>query len=177
MSEPKLEASLPTGVGFINLRGDAGSDAFCERVREILGQPLPLEANTFSAGEHRVYWLGPDEWLLRCDRHAVSNLVAALETALSGMHVAVNDVSGGNTTVHLSGPRARRTLAKGCTLDLHPREFVPGQCAQSGLAKAPVLIGMIDDAPTFEVVVRRSFGDYLVHWLRHAGEDGGIVFA
>lgn len=176
MSEPGLEASLPGGVGFINLRGDAGSDEFPGRVHEVLGQPLPVEANTFSAGAHRVYWLGPDEWLIRCEWDAVAGLVAALEAALAGMHVAVNDVSGGNITVRLSGPGARRTLAKGCTLDLHPREFAPGQCAQSALAKASALFGMIDEAPTFEIVVRRSFADYLVRWLRRAGADGGIVF-
>jgi sarcosine oxidase subunit gamma len=59
-------------------------------------------------------------------------------------------------------------LAKGCTLDFHPRVFRPGTCAQSGLAKANVLIRLGDDPDSFDVVVRRSFADYLLRWLRHA---------
>jgi len=67
-------------------------------------------------------------------------------------------------------------LAKGCTLDLHPRSFATGRCAQTGLAKASILISKFDDVPTFEVFVRRSFAEYLALWLQHAGAGYGILF-
>ncbi len=92
------------------------------------------------------------------------------------MHAAVNDVSGGNVVLRLSGARTRQLFAKGCTLDFHPDVFNVGECAQSGLGKAAVLFGLVDDAPTFDVIVRRSFADYLVKWLRHSGSEYGIEF-
>jgi heterotetrameric sarcosine oxidase gamma subunit len=48
---------------------------------------------------------------------------------------AVTDVSGGRMAVRLAGADARGLFAKDCPLDLHPRAFKPGTCAQSVLAK------------------------------------------
>jgi sarcosine oxidase subunit gamma len=76
----------------------------------------------------------------------------------------------------LIGPGAREVLAKGCTLDLHPDEFKPGACAQSGLAKASVLLAMIDERPSFEIKVRRSFAEYVLLWLNYSGREFGISF-
>ena len=72
---------------------------------------------------------------------------------------------------------ARDLLAKGCTLDLHPDEFKAGECAQTGLAKANVLIARIAAPEGFELLVRRTFADYLVQWLHHAGREFEIDFA
>ena len=65
-------------------------------------------------------------------------------------------------------------LAKGCTLDFHPSRFPVGACAQTGLAKAGVLVGKLDAAPRFELVVRRSFADYLVRWIMHSAAPHGL---
>lgn len=176
MSDPVLEARLPGDTGFVNLRGDSSDAGFRDAVEGLLGQDLPAEANTFTEGRHRVYWLGPDEWLIRCAHEDATALCSSLEQAVDGRHVAINDVSGGNVSILLTGEKARFLLARGCTLDLHPRVFPAGRCAQSGLAKAPVLLGLLDAEPVFEIVVRRSFSDYLLRWLRHAGRDCGIVF-
>ena len=59
-------------------------------------------------------------------------------------------------------------LAKGCTLDLHPSVFGQGICAQSNLAKANVLISMGHEPHAFDLIVRRSFSDYLLRWLKVA---------
>ncbi len=176
MSE-RGSARVATGAGFVNLRGNADEPAFTERVAGALGQPLPTEPNTISIAGRRVYWLGPDEWLIRCDIEEAAELAAALEAAVDGLHSAVNDVSGGNVAIDLAGASVRELLARGSTFDFHPRVFRPGDCAQTGLAKAGVLVGQLDDAPTFELVVRRSFADYLLRWLRHSGSGLGIEFA
>jgi len=152
-------------MGHINLRGNAGDSRFVDSVSELLGQSLPSQPNTFSDSEHRVYWLGPDEWQIVTGPQHVAGLLKLLERQLAGQHAAVNDLSGGQVTLHLSGNGARPLLAKGCTLDLDPSVFQVGDCAQSGMAKANVLIGCIDAAPVYEIMVRRSFSEYLQHWL------------
>ena len=176
MTDKTIRTVIREDSGYINLRGDASNESFCQAVHTALGQDLPVEPNTLSPGTHDVFWLGPDEWLVATGAAVIPALVDGLRQSLSGMHAAVNDVSGGNITYRVAGAAARDLFAKGCTLDFHPDVFRLGACAQSGLGKAPVLIGLIDDTPTFDVIVRRSFADYLHKWLRHAGREYGIEF-
>ncbi len=153
-------------LGHINLRGKASDNRFIDGAVAALGQDLPLRPNTLTRSAHRVYWLGPDEWQIVTDPERVADLIAQLEQELAGQHVAINDFSGGQVALHLSGEDVPLLLARGCTLDVHPSVFGVGDCAQSGLAKANVLFGCIDPAPVYEIIVRRSFSEYLLHWLR-----------
>ncbi len=159
-------------LGYLNLRGRPGDAAFTSAVKGVLGVDLPLEPNTTASGDAvTVLWLGPDEWLIITEPDAQESLASRLEEALAGQFVAVTDISSGHTMVVASGPRSRALLARGCTLDLHPREFGPGRCAQTMVAKAGVLVYRPDDGDTFELVVRRSFAEYLWLWLRDAAAD------
>ena len=164
-------------LGHVNVRGVAADPVFVSAVEGVLQQPLPLAPNTMTQAAHRVFWLGPDEWLVVTAAPQAADLAAALQQATSGMHASVNDLSGGQVALVLEGPGARDLLAKGCPLDLHPQVFKAGDCAQSAIAKSNVLLGLLDDAPTFIIVVRRSFADYLCRWLARAGKTFGIAFA
>jgi sarcosine oxidase subunit gamma len=167
-----LEIRIRGDLGHLNLRGRPDGD-FMRACENALGQPLPLKPNTFTSGEARIYWLGPDEWLVIGNTAHVDELAVALESALAGLLAAVNKLSGGQIALHVAGSGCRRLFAKGCTLDFHPSVFAKGCSAQSGLARANVLFGCIDESE-FELVVRRSFADYLLRWLSLAGEDHGI---
>ncbi len=171
-----VQACILDSATHINFRGDAENARILDGVEAALGQPLPLEPNTVSRGEHRIYWLGPDEWLIVSIANKASGLVAGLQGALINQHVCVNDVSGGQVTIRLEGDAVRGTLSKGCPIDFHADAFGSGDCAQSGLAKATVLIGCFDRPITFELIVRRSFADYVARWLQQAGRDVGIEF-
>lgn len=175
--DPGVEVRILRETGFVNLRGDVNDARFAEAVQRATGQPPPGEPDTFFDGEHRTYWLGPDEWLIGTAGGAAPALAGRLEDALGGLHAAVNDVSGGNVAIALHGPAARDILAAGCTLDLHPKVFTPGTCAQTGLAKAGVLLALRDESPTFEIIVRRSFSDYLARWLAHVSRRAGRSFS
>jgi len=159
-------------LGTLNLRGDPRDPAFLEVAGKVLGTALPLESNT-TAGHQELaaFWLGPDEWLLVTPPHAQGALAARLEQALVGQHVAVTDVSAGQCAIAVSGPNARELLAKGCGLDLHPRSFGPGRCAQTLLAKASVLICQWNEPPGYELFVRRSYSEYLWRWLQAAARS------
>jgi sarcosine oxidase subunit gamma len=172
-----VTVDIRADLGHINLSGSPANPAFLTTVASVLGQELPLAANTMTMGHHRIFWLGPDEWQIVTAIDACSELHAQLRKALAEMHASVSDLSGGQIALHLSGSRVRDVLAKACTLDLAPDKFGVGASAQSGLAKASMLIGLIGDAgPTFEIVVRRSFADYVVRWLQHAATEYGVRF-
>lgn len=164
-------------LDYINLRGDPSDRKFLSAVSKVLRDELPLAANHFSTGLSTVYWLGPDEWLIVTLAGDRPTLPTLLDDALQGMHASMNVVTGGQVAMRISGDNAVELLAKGCTLDLHPKTFLPGQCAQTGLGKAGILLSKVDDTPTFDVIVRRSFAEYLAIWLQRAGSEFGIQFS
>jgi sarcosine oxidase, subunit gamma len=165
--------------GKIELRGDAGDRVFMTAVGRMLDLLLPGEPNTTAGrGDLTALWLGPDAWLLTCPPDAVAVRIGDLRVALADVHAAITDVSDGRVALRLAGPNARDVLAKGCPLDLHPRAFATGSCAQSLLAKASVLLHLVDEdlryGPSFDVYVARSFAHYLFAWLEDAGREYGV---
>jgi sarcosine oxidase subunit gamma len=176
MSEPTVIIRRVDDVGHINLRGDPQQAVFRDAVEAVLGQSLPIEPNTISMEPHLICWLGPDEWQIQTTADGVAGLVIELQNALADQHTAVNDLSGGQVAFRVSGSNMRNLLAKACTLDFHREVFAAGSCAQSGLAKANVLIFCADDPDTFEIIVRRSFADYLQRWFEVAGAEYELDF-
>ena len=173
-SAPNTNAaiSVRSDRGFLNLRLNPRHRQAFKAAERIVGQAMPPAANTFTSGQHEVYWLGPDEWLIATSAERVSSLGCELADALDDLHTVVNDVSGGYVELLMRGADASTVLAKGCTLDLHPREFAPGQCAQTGLGKAAILLAAVDPS-SYTIVVRRSFSDYLQLWLANAARSHG----
>jgi sarcosine oxidase subunit gamma len=156
-------------LGFINLRGRADNTAFLAGAIKVLGCEPPTTANTVvDSGDYRIYWLGPDEWLIKTPAGRQDELRQALLKALDGVFCSVVDNSSGLTTLHITGEYSAALLATDCPLDLHPREFKPGQCAQTRLAKAGMTLSPLPDHAGFEVIIRRSFADYLLLWLQDA---------
>jgi sarcosine oxidase subunit gamma len=164
-------------AGQINLRGRPSDTAFLAAAGSVLDCRLPVSPNTVqTAGDLTILWLGPDEWLVLTPPGAEAAVIARLREALAGIHAAVTDISGNNARLRLAGNHARDVLAKGCSLDLHPRRFQPGQCAQTLILRCDVILHQIDDRPCYDLLPRRSFTEYLWMWLRDAtAEFGGRV--
>lgn len=131
----------------------------------LAGLPIPLMPNRVAAmGALRVMWLGPDEWLVTADGDT-PDLLPRLERAVAGRRAAVTDLSASRVGLDIGGSRARALFAAGCGLDLHPRVFGPGHCAQTLLARVPVILDQLDDTPRFRLLVRCSYARWLVDWL------------
>ncbi len=153
-------------LAHVNLRLDPSNLSARARVRETLGVELPLSPNTVSDGAgHAALWLAPDEWLLVGPTGSEGEIVGSLQGALAPYHHSVLDITANRTTLELVGSRAREVLATGCGLDLHPRVFGPGRCAQTLYAKTQLVVWQIDDVPTFRLLVRPSFAPYLAEFL------------
>lgn len=149
----------------VNLRGDAGDQAFMTAVRDVLDCTLPVEPNTVAGGgERTVFWLGPDEWQVHCPEDEQHELVQRLRAALEGRHSAVVDVSDYYVVMRLSGPKILEVLAKGTPLDLHPRAFPPGSCAQTRFGHATVLLHKAAD-DVVDLQVRWSFAEYVWSYI------------
>jgi sarcosine oxidase subunit gamma len=133
------------------------------------GSDLPTEPNTVTGDASRAaLWLGPDEWLVV----GPPGSETALETDLRAAGATVVDVSANRTTLEIRGRGVRELLEFGCQIDLDPRVFGPGRCAQTLLARANVLIWFVadDPEPVYRLLVRPSFAAYLAGWLADAAD-------
>ena len=156
----------------VNIRGSASDPAFSSAVQLATGVMLPHRANTVATGGGRqILWLGPNEWWVTGLDGEADALVDKLRENFAGQHAVACDVSESRAIIALRGPKAREVLMRGVSLDLHPREFIVGQCAQTGVSRANALIHLVDDAPTFEIYVLKSFSDYLWRWLEKVTVD------
>ncbi|WP_262059595.1 sarcosine oxidase subunit gamma [Streptomyces sp. STR69] len=164
-------AELPF-LAQVNVRLDA-KGAAADAVGLALGLSLPLEPNTVvRAGELTALWLGPDEWLVVGPPDTQREVESRIRAASGDEHVAVTDVSAQRTTLLVSGARARDLLAHGCPLDLHPRAFGAGRCAQTSVARTQVVLVARDEPGAgFWVLVRSSFAGYLTDWLLDAAAE------
>ncbi len=158
--------------GYYNLRCDATSPEVAELCREALGVALPAANRVARHADVEAYWLGPDEWLVI---DAGAGVVAdRLSRNLQGCFHALTDIGGAMAALRLTGDEAEAVLRQGTTLDIHPRVFAEDDCAQTVMAKTSVLLAR--DAHGFEILVRRSFADYLLRFLLDAADQCGYRY-
>ena len=128
------------------------------RVDEALLPFDPPAPNRATSWEGRdVLWLGPDEWLVVGEAGEEATIVEELDRLLD-RHRSVVDVSANRIVLDLDD--ALDLLANACGLDLDPRRWRPGMCAQTLLGQAQVILHQLDDRTT-RVFVRPSFAGYL----------------
>ena len=150
---------------------DEDADCFGPRAGQFLGCGMPSPGSATGDGDPHILWMGPG-WYLIVDRpDRAPGLLAGLHDALGGdcggTCGSAVDVSAARTVLELSGPSAREVLRHGCALDLHPRVFGAGRCAQTQLAQAQVMLHRT--APDeYRIFVRFSYADYLTRWLLDA---------
>lgn len=140
-------------------------------VATALSTALGVDASTKpgvcnSDGVTQVVWNGPNQWIVISEGNAAEGLFGKIQKAV-GDKAGVVDQSHGRVGLRLSGEHARTVVQKNCPLDVHPRSFIPGSCALTTVAHIGALVIQVDDAPTYDLFVNRSFArsfaDSIVH--------------
>ena len=157
--------------GHLVLRGD--KDSFSAAVEKVTGMVLPETLMSSSHGEQTLRWVSPDEWLLTLPADQAFGVETALRAEMSG-HYAIVNVSGGQTILLLSGNDAVSVLMKSTPYDVHERNFPVGKVVTTVFAKTQALIRRCDEQQ-WELVIRRSFADYVWLWLQDACREYGMV--
>lgn len=158
LDQPPAQAEEVPFLTAVNLRVPSGP-------APVAGLALPEAPNTVvTSGALAVLWLGPDEYLLVGPDGTGPELMTRLRAQLSGPRTSVVEVSAHRTCVELRGSGAREILETGCPLDLHPRAFGPGRCAQTVLAKTQVILWQPGEQ-RYRLLVRGSYAAYLAAWL------------
>jgi heterotetrameric sarcosine oxidase gamma subunit len=118
-----------------------------------------------------LVWSGPECWLAIASDQP--DLEPTLKTVL-GNAASVVDLSDARVTLRIAGPRARALLAKGLSIDLHPRVFTPGDTAMTLLAHVAIQLWQVDEKPTFDLVTPRATARDVFHWLTISAAEFGL---
>ena len=133
-------------------------------IRERYGVDLPDTPQRVEGKDIAFIWAGPDQWIAIAERGQDRDIEVELKPLLDGLSSIV-DQSDARAVVRISGPRARDVLAKGVPIDLHPRAFKANNVAITHASHIGIIFWQIDDAPTYEIAMFRSFADSFAHWL------------
>ena len=164
-TNPEFAVNELSGFGHIDLRGDPNDQAFLDAVRHCTGLTLPASPNTRTGNdEMAIVWLSPDQWMLLVAQGTEKGLEEALRSGLNS-HITVTDISSGQTVLSLSGSLAETVIRKSCPYDVG--SLSAERCTQTIFAKTQVLLWRQAENE-FQLVVRRSFADYLYQWLMDA---------
>lgn len=166
-----LEEAPVTGI--LVLRANSAGDQLGKALGSVLQLDLPGRLASQSEGErYCIRWMSPDEWLLTCPLHEAFDVETRLRAAVDG-HIAIVNVSGGYGLLTLSGKNALNVLKKSTAYDVHSDNFGAGKVVNTVMAKAQVTLRAKPDG-CYEIIVRRSFADYLWLWLQRAGKEYGL---
>ena len=104
---------------------------------------------------------------------AAGAIVDELARSLDGLHHSIVDVSANRAALELAGPSRHDLLASACPIDLHPRSWGDGRCAQSVFGAAQVLLHERDGVT--RLFVRPSFAttSSTYSWPRRDRDTGG----
>ncbi|MGL4960275.1 MAG: sarcosine oxidase subunit gamma [Inquilinus sp.] len=148
------------------------ADDLAAAVRSRYGLDLPSTPKRVEQGGLAVIWSGPGQWLAVAEDGR--DLARELADAI-GAFAAVSDQSDGLAVLRVSGPQARDALIKGVGLDLHPRAFGPGDAAVTVIAHVGAQLWQLDNRPSYEVAVYRSFAGSLWRWLEASAAEFGCA--
>ena len=160
--------------------GKGKAEAVAAAVKSAFGIDLPLTPRRHDRNGLAFIWAGPEKWLaLSRNKDAQSegaqsegDFAKTLSGILAGL-AAVSDQTDGRCVIAISGSRARDVLAKGLPIDLHFRVFQPGDTALTRAAHIDLQIWQIDNRPSYEIAVLRSFGRSFWHWLTESAAEYG----
>jgi len=157
----------------VELRGAWSAD-FARAVERLAGVAPPAASpETATNNGTTVFWMGPDRWWLIGEESALPSPNEIRQT-LAAFAASAVEIGDSFACIRLSGPHSRDVLAKGCTIDLHPRVFAPGAVVQTNLAKGQIALHQSGDSE-FQIFIRRSFAEYLWTWLEDAGLEYGVA--
>ena len=151
--------------GKLNIRGNADDPNLINGLKSVLDLTLPTVHSFSSGNSTKLYWLGPDEWLLHCDVDKTGEIEQRLRGEIANSHFAITEVSDYYTVIRLQGPDAAALLRRACPLDLHPDKFKSGDFAQTRFGQASILLHRQDDGECWDIQVRWTYAEYVWDYL------------
>ena len=113
----------------------------------------------------------PGQWLLTAEACTHPEGLLAHVADRIGHRGYLSEQSDSRVCIRLGGSMARRVMAKGCRLDLHPRAAGRDFCAQTVIARVGVTIHQVDDTPTYDLLLYSGFARSFWDWIAEAAAE------
>lgn len=157
-----------TAVGQLIIRiPEKNLKSAAKAIKSVTKLAMPNTLEVTSNKDYSLFWLSPDEILLIVPEKTEADIEAKLRKAIEG-HFAIVDVTGGQTFIELSGERAELILKKSTIYDVHESNFPIGKVVTTKFALSQVIVTRTG-TDSFQLIVRRSFSDYIWQWIVDAG--------
>lgn len=105
----------------------------------------------------------PGEWVIVTPAGELGAVKAELSAALTGEFAVISEIGDSRVIFELVGEGLRGVLARGSTLDFHPRSFSQGDCRVTRFAGVPVMLVCEEDRMLLLADI--SLQDYLAQWF------------
>lgn len=145
-----------------------------ETFGKITGVELPRGPKCVVANGLALLGTAPGQWLAVAEDDGSRQMLDALAEQLAGC-AAITEQSDSKVVIRISGTRTREALAKGCSLDLHPRVFKPGDAATTAVALIDCQLWQVDDAPSYDLAVPSSFAESFWSWIAASCAEYGYT--
>jgi sarcosine oxidase subunit gamma len=166
--------SVRHGLAIASVMSRNGAhDGLAERIRKVYGLPLPGPLARSGAGRIAFVWTAPNQWLAISEAAEPASFEASLRVELSPLASIANQ-SDGRVIVRVSGAKARDMLAKAVPLDLHANAFKPGAAASTTVGHIGVTFWKLDELPSYEFAVFRSFAAAFWNYLTESAAEFGV---
>ena len=142
-----------------------------EAAQRAFGASPPSTPTIATGSDLAFVWSGPGHWLALGPQPTES--IESRLAAVFGTHASIFDQSGSRVLLDIRGPRARDVLAKGVSIDLHPRAFRTGDAAVTTASHLAVHLWQVADEPVYRLLVVRTWFDSLWHWLAASAAEYG----
>jgi heterotetrameric sarcosine oxidase gamma subunit len=157
----------------VMVRKGAG-EALTRRVHVVFGLDLPTTPRRSARGSLAFVWAGAGHWLAVTEGGDGSSFEKLLRDDLATL-ASISDESDGRAVLRIAGARARDALAKGVPVDLNPRVFTAGDAAVTTVGHIGVHLWQLDEAPTYEFAVFRSYAAAFWRWLIDSAAEFGVA--
>jgi len=156
-----VDERLESGMATVMSRGDDA--ALAGRIHDAFAIALPSGPRRVSNGVEAFIGVGPGVWLAVFEKAGPLS-ASKLASSLAGL-ASVADQTSAYAVLRITGDVAREVLSRGAFIDFDPSVFGPGSAAVTTISHIGVSIWQIDDAPTFEIALFRSYAESFWHWL------------
>jgi heterotetrameric sarcosine oxidase gamma subunit len=133
------------------------------RVRDKHGFTLRDAPKKSASGTASALGIGPGRWLFL--QRATGGDLLSLQGPAS-----LADQTDSYAVFEISGPDARKVLAKGVPLDIHPSVFLEDDVAVTVIAHMGAIVWR-DGPDRFVIAVFRSYTESFWHWLNASSAE------
>ena len=160
----------------INIQSRVEARELFRNFKGINSSSLAKPCTFFEYDMGRIFLLGPYEWLIST-RNNIDKVKTLFEKKYVGYFSYV-DVTDGYTELKLSGNLLDHTLKQSLTYDYFAlnleEETESFRCIQTNFARVPVFFWKTSKL-SVNLLVRRSYADYLIEWLSILNSEEKLV--